>query len=223
MSRTRKTSRPTNPCSKVLKWKSAKKAWVYWDKENKADVDVPIGIRFTVLAQLSTVTGFNKALKSPIWGTEARRPSDPITVFTGKKVTATGVWADLKTSVPAIKFGCSVYAMLHGDKPEMVRLFMAGASLGAWFEFTKEAGRSVFEGDHVVEVVDVKHESSPVSEWDSPVFAIVERALPPELADIADEMDEELQDYLDEALAVPVGTEDITIESDDFDEDDVPF
>jgi hypothetical protein len=73
--------------------------------------------------------------------------------------------------------------------------------------------------------VFTKHEKSPIAEWDSPVFSIVERTLPLELSDAADAMDVELQAYLKEALAANAHADIVPDLEDieDFEEDDVPF
>lgn len=221
MSRTqKKSSRGKNPTKRFLRWHSSEKQWGYWDAESETRELVAADTRFVVLDQLSTVTGFDPVTKSAIWANEIRTLREELSVFSGKKPLGTGTWAEIKASVPGVKFASSVYAMVFlPEGPVLGNFRMSGAAIGGWIDFTKEVGRSKLEGDSIISATQVKQGKTGSVVYYSPVFSIVGELNPSE-GDLADSMDMELQEYLAESTTRKL--DDTPLIEDDED-DDIPF
>lgn len=201
MSRTNKTKNTTNPAKRFIEWSSVEKCWKTYDKDTKENKLLPANIPFILLDQLSTVTGFNQKAKKSMYGTEVKDLSQPIKVFLDGETIAEAPWKDLKESVPAIKFGKSVYAMAKIDGEfELVCFKLSGCSVGSWFDFVGEVGLSTLEGDSVVSVTGTEEDVNGATTFNRPVFQIIKNELSDEAAKQADAADEALQEYLKEYL-----------------------
>jgi hypothetical protein len=206
MSRSRPQNDPQkNPAQLFLKWRSSEKAWEYWDKnanEGKgASVIVPMDTPFIVLDQLNTVTGYDDATESNVWGTEVRNTrAHKIVAFAGSKKIAEGLWADIKSD--RIKFAKSVYALakINGEFI-LVNFKMAGCANSAWIDFEADAGGSKeLYGETVVAVADIMEGKKGGNKFNQPVFKVIGKKLSDKARSEAAKADETLQDYLDDYL-----------------------
>lgn len=241
MSRTNNTEKPRNPAQKFLRWRQAKKQWEYYDKDAQESRYIPLNTPFIVLDVLSTVTGFNDAKNCGIWSNEVRRPGDLLEVRDKDGLIASGPWKEIKGKVHYAKFAFSVYAFAKiNGTPELVNFQLSGCALGPWIDFRNgmEQGDDIF-GDLVVAATSTVEGKKGAVTFNSPKFEIVSRTISPESKEIAEEMDRDLQKYLDGYLAAspqakaaaqhseemqafqpePVGEPPPPVE----DEDDLPF
>lgn len=187
-----------NPASLFLRWKSEKKAWMYWDKDAKEEKLIDMGVPFIVLDMLSTVTGFNEKLNAGLWANEVRNTkTQSIVLHAGDKEVARGLWEDVK-SVSGAKFAKSVYAMAKLDgKYQLVNFKMSGCSLGPWFDFVESVGgEHVIYGDTVCCVGDTVEGKKGRNVYNSPVFVVATHDLTEDAKAEALKMDETLQKYL---------------------------
>lgn len=204
MSRTNKTlDVQKNPCQHWMQWDSGNGCWKAYDKETKQNISYPSDTRFICLDALSTVTGFSDAFQKGYYSNEVRRlGQDTIRAMCDGKEVAKGLWKDIKIQVRDIKFAASVYVMAKlGNDYQLANLRLSGAAVTGWIEFTKSVGGiSALFGDVVVTVTEVTQEKKGSVSYTVPRFSIVSRTLTPEAAAKADELDTQLQQFLEQYL-----------------------
>lgn len=204
MSRTNKTlDVQKNPCQHWMQWDSGNGCWKAYDKETKQNISYPSDTRFICLDALSTVTGFSDAFQKGYYGNEVRNVGkDIIRAMCDGKEVAKGIWRDIKIQVRDIKFATSVYVMAKlGNDYQLANLRLSGAAVTGWIEFTKSVGGiSALFGDVVVTVTEVTQEKKGSVNYTVPHFSIVSRTLTPEAAAKADELDTQLQQFLEQYL-----------------------
>lgn len=200
-----RTNQPTdtlrNPAQMFLEWKSKEKTWSYWDKDAQERRSIPFDTPFMVLDQLSTITGYSKPKKSGFWSNEVRSIKDRLVINWKDGIFAEGIWADLKGKDRGLKFAASVYAYAKIDgEPKLVNFKMSGCALTAWIEFRNSLDGERVDGDLAIHVADRVFNDEGIP-YTAPVFGVVTREISDEARDIANEMDKELQAYLDKRLA----------------------
>lgn len=92
------TQPTTNPAGKFFEWKSNEKTFVYFDKETKTNVTVPLPFKFLVLDELHTIKGWNDATESGIYANEVKfisRDEMVVKPFKGNEI-ARGLYKDIK-------------------------------------------------------------------------------------------------------------------------------
>lgn len=179
MSRANPTASSPNPCSTWFEWKGEFGQVSHYDKEKKERVIVPTPFKFIVLDTLSTVTGYNKKLKSGIYANEVRNISaDPLVVkfFKGEEI-ANGLWSAIKKDVAYEngKFCASVYIAFRESKEapmQIGNIKMNGCALGPWFDFQKKS-RADIDAKGVTMKAGTKDTSGSV-DFVPPVFSISE-------------------------------------------------
>lgn len=200
MSRTRQTEQSHNPASLFLRWSSDLKVWEWYDKEEKIRKPISKETPFIVLDALSTVAGYVDD-KGGIWANEVRNiREEPLRVHIGKEHAFTGLWEEVKTRVPNAKFATSLYAMARvNGEYKLVNFKLSGCALGPWIDFVKElGGMGKLYDNTVVNVSGTVEGKKGKVTFNSPVFKVVSRELTPEASEKADDLDRELQAYLDE-------------------------
>jgi hypothetical protein len=129
-----------NPAKAFFEFSSSKKGFVYYDKESKKDVHLPLPAHLVILDQLHTVSGFVEQNQSGAFGTEVRDiGSRKIRVRTFKKgVDFEGYWNDIKGECKTlgIKYTKSLYCLYR--KPDgnysIINIKLAGGANNAWID-----------------------------------------------------------------------------------------
>jgi len=189
-----------NPCTKFIDFKSDKGRFFYYDKVKEEQIDVPLPIYFTVLDELSTISGYNKKNDCGIYSNEIHSTGTEVLrvkTFKGGE-SVIGLYKDIKDSIKAMggKYTKSVYTLLiHPDKTtELVNFKFKGASFSAWLE------KKIDGLNSIIGIVDLIEETNGATTYQVPVFQAFK--LSPELNQRAIHADEILQDYLKEYKAM---------------------
>lgn len=189
-------SNPTiqNPCSKFIDFKSDKGKFLFYDKEKEVQIEIPLPIYFTVLDELSTISGYNKKNDCGIYSNEVHRTNDEVLrvkTFKGGE-SVIGLYKDIKDSIKAMggKYTKSVYALLiHEDKStELVNFKFKGAAFSAWLE------KKMNPMNVIISITETVEETNGSTIYQVPVFEAFK--LSPEIDARAVKADEILQDYL---------------------------
>ena len=188
---------PENPCKKWIDFKSDEGKFYYFDKtigEKGKNVEVPMPIYFSVLDELSVITGFNKRHDCGIISNEVSSVKNEILrvrTFKGGE-SVTGYYADVKDSIVAMggKFTKSVYALLINDdlSTEFVNFKFKGAAFSAWLD------KKFNPMNFIVGIVDLVEEKNGNNTYQVPVFKAFKSN--PEIDAAAVEQDKVLQEYL---------------------------
>lgn len=247
MSRSRPKAR-TSPVKHYFEWSGSEGKLYYYDKEAKENVYFS-KLKFVVLDELHTVSGFSDEHNNGIRGTEVQSLDQPITVYIGKKKHSTGLYADLKSSVNGLKYAKSVYlgVITKKDGIEIAKLTLKGAAFSAWInflngkeEYAEDGKVDMFgEGVGITIVGKSKQKKKGNTKYYEPKFEAFE--LSDEENEEALTLDEELQAYFDQTPSkaddnpkdtTPASTADDEPEEEEEeeeahedaqDEDDLPF
>ena len=126
-----------NPATKWLEWKSGKKAFQYYDKETKENIEVPFPVEFSVIHQGTGIKGYNKQIKKGIVSNEIIKHDEVLNVryYEGDDI-ATGKWKSIEGAVKKAggRYCKFVYAVMNG---EIVCLTLMGVAL-SWFDDSNE-------------------------------------------------------------------------------------
>ena len=136
--------KPTNPATKFIDFKGDKGVFQYYEKPlNEGDegknIEVPYPVKFIVIDELSTISGFNDKNQCGVYSNEVFNIKNEILsvrLFKGKEGII-GKYADIKAEIQSLggKFCKSVYAlMIFNGKTELVNLKVKGSFLNAWIE-----------------------------------------------------------------------------------------
>jgi hypothetical protein len=189
-----------NPCTKFIDFKGDKGRFFFYDKEKEKQIDIPLPIYFTVLDELSTISGYNEKNDCGIYSNEVHSTGSEILrvkTFKGGE-SVIGLYKDIKDSIKAMggKYTKSVYALLiHPDKTtELVNFKFKGASFSAWLE------KKINPLNSVIGIVGLTEEKKGITVYQVPIFQAFK--LSPELDARAIAADEILQTYLKEYKAM---------------------
>lgn len=131
--------KPDNPVKKYLEWKSDDKCFMYYDKETKEKVKVELPLKFIVLDEFSTITGFNPNSETSIYSNEVSNLNKEILNVKAFKTNLliSGLYKDIKDRLTAEggKFTKSVYAIVYtAESYEIVCFKLHGASISGWID-----------------------------------------------------------------------------------------
>jgi hypothetical protein len=189
-----------NPCTKFIDFKSDKGKFFFYDKEKEEQIEIPLPIYFTVLDELSTISGYNKKNDCGIYSNEVHSTGTEVLrvkTFKGGE-SVIGLYKDIKDNIKAMggKYTKSVYALLvHPDKTtELVNFKFKGAAFSAWLE------KKINPLASVVGITGMAEEMNGKTIYQVPVFAAFK--LSQELDARAIAADEILQAYLKEYKAM---------------------
>jgi hypothetical protein len=161
MSRSQPTDNSPNPSSRWHEWNGEVGNVRYYDKEAKANVDVPLPFSFILLDQLSSVGGWNDASGSSIYSNEVRDTRTDIMVVKSFKggIIDTGLYKDIKEHVTSKAVGGQFVANLYiafkrGQELALGALRLKGAALGAWMEWSKAHRADLYSGALVIDGFD---------------------------------------------------------------------
>ena len=145
-----------NPVKKYFEWKSDEKSFMYFDKEKEEKVFVQLPIKFVVLDELSTITGYNEKSKVGLYSNEVRDLAKEILEVKAFKnpLLITGLYKDIKDRATSEggKFTKSVYAILYTkDSYEIVNFKLSGASIGGWIDKKFNTDKHAVEVNGMIE------------------------------------------------------------------------
>lgn len=131
--------KPVNPAVKFIDCRGGEGKFAYWDKEQEKNIEVPLPIKFVVIDELSTITGFNDELQAGIYSNEVHNLKKEILsvrTFKGNKGVI-GRYDEIKSGIKDMggRFAKSIYAlMITGKEVELVNFKVSGSFLNAWIE-----------------------------------------------------------------------------------------
>lgn len=194
------TQPTTNPAGKFFEWKSNEKTFVYFDKETKTNVTVPLPFKFLVLDELHTIKGWNDATESGIYANEVKfisRDEMVVKPFKGNEI-ARGLYKDIKEKAKAAggHYVKSIYIMLEDGS--IANLQLKGAACQAWGDFTSKGKQRLL--DEWVSVVGFDEAKKGSVKYTTPIFGYL-ASLDGAEADLADEAFNTLEAYLKTYLA----------------------
>jgi hypothetical protein len=216
-------SNPTtkNPATKFLQWRGGVDGGgqlIWYDKENKENVEVEKPFSFIVLDELNTITGFNQKDQSGFWSNEVRdMRSDEFVVKSKSGVVARGLYAQISESIKAkgAKYAKSIYIAFKDESGELVigNLRVSGAALTAWIEFNKSYDITKC----AVILESSKKAKKGATTYFIPVFEGQNMSEATKKTAVV--LDQQLQNYLNSYLNRPLASEE-NIDPEDFEEDD---
>lgn len=185
----------TNPATKFISFKAEENKFVYWNKDEEKNIEIPLPVYFIVLDELTTIRGYHPASNSGIYSNEVKFLNDEILNVKSFKgnLNIVGKYNDIKDSIKANggKYAKSVYAALMIDKNtiEMVNFNFGGSACSAWIE--KKFNTEKFG----VVIKETMIEEGKKGSYYIPIFGKLN--FPEgELLQKAIEMDRQLQNYL---------------------------
>lgn len=190
----------SNPATKFLSWKSNDKQFSYYDKETKENVLVPLPLKFLVLDEMHSISGWNDAAQSGIYSNEVKFISkETMTVkpFKGNEI-AKGLYKDIKEKVKSAggHYVKSIYIMLEDGT--LANLQLKGSAVQKWGEFTaKGKQRLVDEWVVVDKAVDGK---KGAVKFTTPDFRFLQSITDAE-SELADECFNTLEAYMSTYLS----------------------
>lgn len=218
--------KPTNPATKFIEWKSDKKCFEFYDKQNEQKVDIPLPFQFLVLDELHAVKGWDDAKQSGIFSNEVKFiGKEPLNVrsFKGGDIIK-GLYSEIKDKVKAsgAHYVKSVYIMLPDGT--MANVQMKGAVVQEWWEFCNKKRRRLT--DEWVSVESSEERKKGATKYNVPIFKF-KQSLTEDESKQADAVFDELESYLKSYLSLPLQPEnDIeTIYAEEVkpEPDDLPF
>ena len=194
------TQPTTNPAGKFFEWKSNEKTFVYFDKETKTNVTVPLPFKFLVLDELHTIKGWNDATESGIYANEVKfisRDEMVVKPFKGNEI-ARGLYKDIKEKAKAAggHYVKSIYIMLEDGS--IANLQLKGAACQAWGDFTSKGKQRLL--DEWVSVVGFDEAKKGSVKYTTPIFGYLASIGDAE-NDLANEAFNTLEAYLKTYLA----------------------
>ena len=190
----------SNPATKFLSWKSNDKQFSYYDKETKENVLFPLPLKFLVLDEMHSISGWNDATQSGIYSNEVKFISkETMTVkpFKGNEI-AKGLYKDIKEKVKSAggHYVKSIYIMLEDGT--LANLQLKGSAVQKWGEFTaKGKQRLVDEWVVVDKAVDGK---KGAVKFTTPDFRFLQSITDAE-SELADECFNTLEAYMNTYLS----------------------
>ena len=200
MPRINPDNRTPNPSFRFYEWKGKTGVIQYYDKIEEKNVVVGKKFPFVLLDELATIKGFNKQADSGLYSNEVRDiNTEPLTVkiFKGNIHVAEGLYRDIKEHITSKNvggvFALSLYiAVRDGERLRIANLCVKGASLGAWFDFRKTAGKELYT--KAIYINGSKHETNGDNAFETPIFTL--RELTPESDDEAGLLQIQVKEYL---------------------------
>lgn len=133
-----------NPAELFIEWSGSKGVFSFWDSEKKQRIEMPSEFTFYPVAELNTVTGFDKKNNCGIYSNEVHQYKDTLNVksYKGGEI-ASGTWSDIKGAVESKggKYCRSVYACIEGKSGwRLVNIKFATSALGSWIDHVKKFG-----------------------------------------------------------------------------------
>ena len=198
MSRSNPQDHLANPSTRWFEWNGEKGGIRYYDRDAKANVDVPLPFSFLLLDEVATVRGWHDPSNSGIVSNEVRDTSTEIFVVRAFKggTIAEGKYRDIKTPVNAAGGGyvASCYiAFKDGTDYKLGNLQLKGSSLGAWMDFRKLHRASLYS--KAIRIDDYAEGKKGRVVFRVPIFSLNDVSAAADAK--AKALDSELQAFLD--------------------------
>jgi hypothetical protein len=198
-------SSPTiqNPSQHYFEWKGGDGHIEFYDKEKQERIKVPLPFEFIVLDQLNGVTGWSDQDTSGIWSNETRSTRDDFTVRTKKRVLYVGPYKNEQgiSQVAGLggKYVKIIYIAIKNRTGEHIisRIGLTGSALNAWIEYA--TAHSVTASK--VRITGSAEATKGATTYRIPTFESAPWT--PEEYAAAVKCDQELQNYLAQALTAP--------------------
>lgn len=162
----------SNPAKRFIEFKSAKKQFVYYDKESGSNVEVALPFSFVVLDELSTISGYSDTHECSIFSNEVKNiTTDELTVKSHKGgFREQGLYNDIKGNIKAAggKFAKSLYC-LDVSTGDIVNLKLDGAAMSTWIDAKLNTHANVI---HISKDFEEKKKGATV--YSVPVFEATE-------------------------------------------------
>ncbi len=197
MSRSNPHVNAPNPASRWFEWNGEHGKVRYYDKDAKANIDVPLPFSFLLLDEVASVRGWHDASESGIYSNEVKDTrTDTLVVKSFKGGTlAEGLYKDIKDRVNTLggSFVANCYiAFKDNGMLSIGSLRFKGSALGAWMEFRKANRSGLFES--AVNIVAFKEGKKGRIVFRVPTFEL--KAVSADTNTIAMDLDKELQTWL---------------------------
>jgi hypothetical protein len=202
-----------NPSTKWIQWSGSKGILEVYNKETKANEELPMPFTFILLDELHTIKGFNEASEKGIYSNEVKDlKKQPLNVRIGKETIELGLYENIKdvVKVKGGKYSKSCYIAYFDENKELKigNIMMTGSSLaggkykdekkneveiGGWMDFVSKNKNEVYK-KAVVVTLEERICVKGANKYRVPKFALKE--VSEQTNAKAESLDKELQEYL---------------------------
>lgn len=203
-----------NPSTRWFSWKGGEGKLVYYDKEQKKNIDVPMPFTFIVLDELTTITGFYESKGKGVYSNEVRKAEQILRVRCENETLLVGKYADIKEKLHGYGagFGKSVYIAYKDENNnfKIGNILFTGSSfgggdhvydierkgvqkIGGWLDFSK-AFKAEISKQAIIMDKDDRVCTKGATKFFAPKFKL--KPLTEDTNNIAIDLDKELQAYL---------------------------
>lgn len=187
-----------NPAVRWFEWNGETGIVRYYDKETKANIDVPLPFAFLLLDRLGGVGGWHDPSQSSIFSNEVKDTRQDVLVVKSRKegILAQGLYKDIKDRVAVVggQFVVNCYiAFKRGDEYALGSMRMKGAALGAWMDFEKAHRAEIY--DKAIAITGYTEGTKGRVTFRAPTFGL--RPVTAEANERALVLDKKLQAYLE--------------------------
>lgn len=180
-----------NPAKKFIEFSGKTGDFFFYDKEKKEKIKIEKPITFTVLDEVSAITGFSDEHQCSIYSNEVKdMRSERLSVKYSKGGEITnGLYAEIKDKAKSAggKYTKSIYAYFNN---EIVNIKLTGAALSAWIEKKSDPSQGS------IKVSECSSGKKGAVEYLMPIFEQVDFSE----KDAAIEADKLLQKYLNQRI-----------------------
>lgn len=182
MSRSNPTDYTENPAKRFFDWAGGEGKLVYYDREQKTNIEVPLPFRFLILDEVATVGGgFDNGDNYVGYWSNAIRPRDakvmPFRVrstVNGKhRNEGVGIWSDIKSQLTGAKYIKGLYiAFFEGEDLQLGYLKIRGAAMKPWIDLTDEH-KNIYAGAFAI--TDKKEAKKGTNVYLEPVLSFTDQ------------------------------------------------
>lgn len=231
MSRSNPHQNDPNPAVRWFEWNGEHGKVRYYDRDLKANIDIPLPFTFLLLDELASVRGWHDASNSGIYSNEVKDTRTDILVVKSFKggTLAEGLYKEIKDRVNSqggnFVANCYIAFKNGGAGLAIGSLRFKGSALGAWMEFRKAHRSDLYEA--AVNITGFTEGKKGRIVFRTPTFEI--KAVSAETSSAAFDLDKQLQSWLkgyfgrrtgDQATPPPVEDDH---NSQDYETDDEPM
>jgi hypothetical protein len=161
-----------NPTKFYAEWNSEKKAFFYYDRDKKENVELKLPLQLVYLDERQTVGGWSSSEECSIYANEVKfLGKEDLTVKASKSntVIAKGLYKDIKEKILAAgaKYYRSIYFLWEG---RLLNIKVKGSSTAAWGDFATKSKNRFLTNYIVIDGFESK--KSGGIKYTVPVFTI---------------------------------------------------
>lgn len=206
----------------------------FYDKEEAKNLKVDLPFEFIVLDQLKRVGGFCDEDNRNYWSNEIKNTGKDVLTVRASKAKATGLWANIKDSLPGAKLATVAYIAYKVNNEYLLgKIVLERSGLAAWINFV-DANKGVVNAENKVVITGFSEQfKKGTNLYRKPIFTVA--PLTDDDTTAGNKLDKELQVYLNQCLnrkptegTISTDKGDVIL-GDDFDEteeidlDSIPF